>query len=1462
MKVKLRLCQCLALLFLLLPFSMAGAGLTNVVINVRTLDLGSYDIHGDHDTLDQHCTAGKTDYDNGRYPWRHWIAFHIPEFPGTLTGAVFRAEGSYTAYITAETPPQRYELRALSTPVDTLRNGGLGLTNIFDDLADGAIYASGPQFPGLVPLAPVFSNNFVSAVNAARGSDFALGGSIPGLNLASPAEERVSILTSGGYIELQLQLSAPPEPTIYSEPFAHAIDYDEAQVLVGVCGVPPFTYRWYANGALQSQTGPIFNIANFSAYSSSLFVTVSNAFGVATSSVVQIQRGPEQVALNFSSRTVRVDDRVEFSLRGWYLTPYNATWYKDGISLGTLGALWTLPPARTNDSGNYHAVVSGTFGSITTAVARLEVVETAPLIQHHPVSRSAGAGSTPVLDGTVVGGPRPAVQWFRDGAPLAGKTNQAFGFPSIQLGDAGDFYFVASNLLGVVTSKVAAIMVYTTPPVFTSHPTNVTVPYGGAEGFRATAHGHPAPILRWFHNGTPLPQGAGTNFGGLQLNGVTTANAGSYYCVASNLSGMTTSQIANLTVFSTAPNFLLQPANQTAYYAGNARFDASASGVPTPFHRWYRNDVLLEAAFSRPTLNLSYVTPADLGSYYCVASNVAGMATSHVATLTILSVPPQLSGPADRSAEVGVAFSWTVTLSNPPAFVSLISEATGLVVQSNMAYSAPAQFNFSNPQISQSGRYFVVASNAFGVSTSRVATLTIYGLPPSVNLYRVNSAGSATEAGPVLEGSAVNFSAAAQGSLPRTLSLYRDGVLIPMAFPIRWVLSSVTPAEAGLYTAVASNAFGIATSAVELVVYRAGPLDRWTLRNPLPQGRDLQAIAWGQEKFVAVGGSGALVTSTNGTNWTARSTETTHAWLDVAYGNGRFVAVAYNGFALTSTNGERWDLTLVQSNLVLHSLTFGNGRFLAAGYVFPFAQPAAVQSTNGVDWSTVTVEPPCCYPNYLVESAFGAGRFLVANYHGSIASSEDLVSWTYTPGQIIPYPVGASFVNGSFIVLGQDGDFNTSADGITWGANTVNPIHSKNLNAATYGAGRYVIVGGKGRIITSLGNLSSWTAAISPTEDRLEDVIFTNNLFVAVGESGTILTSNDGLSWSNQTRGASQDLDGLAVANGLAVAVGKGGAILTSTDGAAWNYTQSPGGADLHGVAYGNGQWVAVGDSPNIFISSNGLQWTAHSPGFAFSYLKSVLYANNLWVAVGTNGQIITSSDALDWTARTSPTLNDLNDITYGNGTFVVVGDNNFQPDTTILTSPDGVTWVDRSISVGKNARSVGFANGLQVIALNDGGILYGNDAAASSWNLAASGINYDGANLRGVTWSNSLWVVVGNNGIILTSTNAQTWRQRRAPTFENLHAVRFINNTFIAIGNQGTILQSAPLVPEVSLAREGNQLRLIFSSPYEGIFKLQQTTNFIWSDLVNITNAAGTAEYVVPLPPGSDQRFFRVVAP
>ena len=92
-------------------------------------------------------------------------------------------------------------------------------------------------------------------------------------------------------------------------------------------------------------------------------------------------------------------------------------------------------------------------------------------------------------------------------------------------------------------------------------------------------------------------------------------------------------------------------------------------------------------------------------------------------------------------------------------------------------------------------------------------------------------------------------------------------------------------------------------------------------------------------------------------------------------------------------------------------------------------------------------------------------------------------------------------------------------------------------------------------------------------------VAYGNGLFVAVGGLGfgTILTSPDGVSWTERTSGTYNPLSSVTYGNGTFVAVGEGGTILTSPDGVSWTERASPTKDFLNGVAYGNGTFVAVG---------------------------------------------------------------------------------------------------------------------------------------------------------------------------------------------------------------------------------------------------------------------------------------------
>ena len=85
----------------------------------------------------------------------------------------------------------------------------------------------------------------------------------------------------------------------------------------------------------------------------------------------------------------------------------------------------------------------------------------------------------------------------------------------------------------------------------------------------------------------------------------------------------------------------------------------------------------------------------------------------------------------------------------------------------------------------------------------------------------------------------------------------------------------------------------------------------------------------------------------------------------------------------------------------------------------------------------------------------------------------------------------------------------------------------------------------------------------------LNGVAYGNSTFVAVGQSGTILTSTDGATWTSRTSGTSNYLYDVAFGNSTFVAVGASGTILTSTNGTSWTTRTSGTTNALYGVSFG-----------------------------------------------------------------------------------------------------------------------------------------------------------------------------------------------------------------------------------------------------------------------------------------------------
>src|SRR5438445_12622649 len=86
--------------------------------------------------------------------------------------------------------------------------------------------------------------------------------------------------------------------------------------------------------------------------------------------------------------------------------------------------------------------------------------------------------------------------------------------------------------------------------------------------------------------------------------------------------------------------------------------------------------------------------------------------------------------------------------------------------------------------------------------------------------------------------------------------------------------------------------------------------------------------------------------------------------------------------------------------------------------------------------------------------------------------------------------------------------------------------------------------------------------------DTISGITHGKNLHVAVGQTGSILTSPDGVTWTKQNSRTSQFLRSIVFGKGTFVAVGSSGTILTSTNGAYWAERSSQRYTCFRGIAY------------------------------------------------------------------------------------------------------------------------------------------------------------------------------------------------------------------------------------------------------------------------------------------------------
>ena len=264
----------------------------------------------------------------------------------------------------------------------------------------------------------------------------------------------------------------------------------------------------------------------------------------------------------------------------------------------------------------------------------------------------------------------------------------------------------------------------------------------------------------------------------------------------------------------------------------------------------------------------------------------------------------------------------------------------------------------------------------------------------------------------------------------------------------------------------------------------------------------------------------------------------------------------------------------------------------------------------------------------------------------------------------------------------------TKEDGsLTWTA-VADSTFTENINGIAYGNGRFVAVGVSGRMAYSLDGVT-WKAVVDSKFGAIEiyDVAYAEGKFIAVGGAGqetmmrTIKAySNDGITWTaildNYTRSwGLPENKSIAYGNGKWVVGMSWDDMAYSTNGETWT-TISTGNGETKGIAFGSGKFVAVGTKSQtirpIVYSADGIAWTSVDHKIFDGSINAIVYANGKFIAGGENGKMAYSKDGITWAEISDSQFpgNRIDSIVYGAGKFVAVG-----TASKIAYSEDGITW-------------------------------------------------------------------------------------------------------------------------------------------------------------------------------------------
>ncbi len=556
-------------------------------------------------------------------------------------------------------------------------------------------------------------------------------------------------------------------------------------------------------------------------------------------------------------------------------------------------------------------------------------------------------------------------------------------------------------------------------------------------------------------------------------------------------------------------------------------------------------------------------------------------------------------------------------------------------------------------------------------------------------------------------------------------------------------------------------------------------------------------------------GGGRISTSANGKAWVTRtsgsSVENLPALRSLAYVNDRFVGSSWYSGLRVSTDGGQTFKTSRTSSEELSVFAGGTGLYLASGASWEASgdQNAKVAinllSMDGQEWSKVSAP---------VGAAGVSGIALFNSQLLSVGSAGAI----YRSGVISPGLTGNHAPQISQLL----GSLEVSARTSSVYAADAADVDGDSLTYQWEGGNNSVSKNGKSCVCQWLAG-GTYSLRLTVNDGRGGSVTRTEK--VVVKDPATSFTKVDAVT-------APQQFNGIASNGTLAVAVGSSGVLRSSLDGVTWKQiTAGRVQSNLYfeAVIWDGSRFIAVGRDANaaitalvaaIYISSDGVTWTQkYVAASSSSVLRAVAVGGGVIVAGGDNGLVVRSTDGgLNWaqvSVFVGTPAQSVQGIAFGAGKFVMTSVDftvtgtriEYPGDGKIARSSNGLSWEIEDAVAGSDSLPA-----LQKIAyLNDRFV--GSNWASKlrvSTDIGASFRTSRGPveQLNALVFGDGLYFGAGvensdaqgvdsDRDVLLLSADGESWTQVSAPSGLTGVTAGAYHQGRILMANKGSIWRS-----------------------------------------------------------------------